>query len=70
MSATASADNGASLAASRHEANGDPDFMASLSRGLSVIRAFSEHRRQVQPRTQPGVLNKRAGFGLTTAGAR
>lgn len=26
---------------------GDPNFMASLARGLRVIRAFSEHRRQL-----------------------
>lgn len=47
MAAAAPSDDSVSLAASRHEANGDPDFMASLSRGLSVIRAFSEHRRRL-----------------------
>jgi IclR family transcriptional regulator, pca regulon regulatory protein len=29
------------------ERSGDPNFMASLARGLRVIRAFSEHRRQL-----------------------
>jgi IclR family pca regulon transcriptional regulator len=29
------------------EHSGDPNFMASLARGLRVIRAFSEHRRNL-----------------------
>ena len=28
-------------------ADGDPNFMTSLSRGLAVIRAFSQHRKKL-----------------------
>ncbi len=46
------------------EHTGDPDFMASLARGLRVIRAFSEHRRQLT------ISQVSQGTGLSRAAAR
>jgi IclR family pca regulon transcriptional regulator len=43
---------------------GDPNFMASLARGLQVIRAFSEHRRQLT------IAQVSQSTGLSRAAAR
>lgn len=44
LSATVTAPRAGAAAES---ANGDPNFMTSLARGLAVIRAFSQHRKKL-----------------------